>query len=112
MKGSYLGEFQEIVMLAVLVLRESAYGVSIQKEIAERTGRSISRGALHSALSRLESKGYLRSRLGEATKVRGGKSKRYYECTQSGISALREAEAARQQFHKSLFNFNFNAAIS
>jgi len=111
MKGSYLGEFQEIVLLAVLVLREGAYGVSIQKEIAERTGRTISRGALHSALSRLEDKGFLKSRLGEATKVRGGKSKKYYECSQSGVASLHEAEANRQQFHKSLVNLNFRSAI-
>ena len=108
MKGSYLGEFQEIVLLAVLVLEKQAYGVQIQKEISERTGRSISRGALHSALSRLESKGFLDAQFGEANKERGGKPKKFYEVTQKGQEALREAEAIRQGFHKSLLNFKFS----
>ncbi len=102
MKGTYLGEFQEIVLLSVMALEKEAYGVKIQKEIAEKTERSISRGALHSALSRLEEKGFLDSKFGEATKVRGGKSKKYYEVTNLGKSALKEAEAVRKEFHKSI----------
>ncbi len=96
MKGSYLGEFQEIVMLSVLLLRKDAYGVMIQKQITIYSGRDISRGALHSALSRLEEKGFLHSRLGEATKVRGGKRKKYYEVTPLGQRALDEAESVRK----------------
>ncbi len=105
MKGSYLGEFQEIVMLSILALGAEAYGMQIQKEIAEKSGRSISRGALHSALTRLEDKGFLSSRFGEATKVRGGKSKKYYEVTEQGRSALEEAENIRQTFHKAILGF-------
>lgn len=108
MKGSYLGEFQEIVMLSILALGAEAYGMRIQKEIAEKSSRSISRGALHSALSRLEDKGFLSSRFGEATKVRGGKSKKYYEVTQRGRTALEEAETIRQTFHKSILGFKLN----
>ena len=108
MKGSYLGEFQEIVLLSVLALQHEAYGVKIQSEIVEKSGRSISRGALHSALSRLEEKGFLSSRFGAATKVRGGKPKKFYEVTQSGKQALKDAESIRQQFHKSILNFKFN----
>lgn len=106
MKGTYLGEFQEIVLLSVMMLEKEAYGVKIQKEINEKTKRSISRGALHSALSRLEAKGFLNSRLGEATKVRGGKSKKFYEVTNIGKKALHEAEAIRKEFHKSILDFN------
>lgn len=107
MKGSYLGEFQEIVLLSVLVLNEEAYGVKIQKEISERSGRSISRGALHSALSRLEEKGYLYSKFGEATKERGGKSKKFYEVTNLGKKSVQEAESIRKEFHKSIGKLNW-----
>ena len=108
MKGSYLGEFQEIVLLSVLALNSEAYGVKIQSEIVEKSGRSISRGALHSALSRLEEKGFLSSYFGEATKVRGGKPKKFYEVTQSGKQALQDAEQTRREFHKSILDFKFN----
>jgi len=107
MKGSYLGEFQEIVLLSILALTNEAYGVKIQKEIAEKSGRSISRGGLHSTLSRLEEKGFLESKLGEATKVRGGKSKKIYSVTNLGRNALMEAEAVRKEFHKSIIDLNW-----
>ncbi len=107
MKGSYLGEFQEIVLLSVLVLDNDAYGVQIQKEISVRSGRSISRGALHSALSRLEDKGYLSSKFGEATKERGGKSKKFYDVTNLGKKSLQEAESVRKSFHKSIGDLNW-----
>ncbi len=102
MKGTYLGEFQEIVMLSVLVLGENAYGVEIQKEISERSGREISRGALHSALSRLEEKGFLSSRLGGATKVRGGRHKKYFSLTSLGERALSGAEETRRRFYQAI----------
>lgn len=102
MKGSYLGEFQEIVLLAVMVLDNKAYGVSIQEEIAERIGRSISRGALHSALTRLEKKGFLVSRMGGATAERGGRQKRFYDLTRKGREALYNAEQLRRRFYNSM----------
>ena len=87
MKGTFLGEFQELVLLAILALDEEAYGVSIQQKIKEVAGRSITRGALHSALSRLEEKGFLKSAFGAATKERGGRRKRLYKVTASGENA-------------------------
>lgn len=102
MKGSYLGEFQEIVLLAVMVLDDKAYGVSIQEEIADRIGRSISRGALHSALTRLEKKGFLASRMGGATAERGGRQKRFYDLTRKGREALHNAEQLRRQFYNAM----------
>ncbi|MEM9329538.1 MAG: helix-turn-helix transcriptional regulator [Bacteroidota bacterium] len=102
MKGTYLGEFQEIVLLTVIVLNDNAYGVLIQKEISKHSGRSISRGALHSALSRLEEKGYLSGKLGEASKKRGGKRKKYYHLTPLGQRALDEAEAIRKSFQMAI----------
>lgn len=97
MKGTYLGEFQEIVLLTIIVLAENAYGVSIQDEIEERTKRSVSRGALHTALMRLEEKGFIRSEYGGATAERGGRRKRFYQVTNLGREALNEAKTIRDE---------------
>lgn len=96
MKGTHLGEFQEIVMLSILILKDNAYGVTIQDEIEQRMGRSTSRGALHTALTRLEEKGFIKSAEGEPTAERGGRRKRYYEVTNSGLETLQEAKELRQ----------------
>ncbi|MFT6873871.1 MAG: PadR family transcriptional regulator PadR [Roseivirga sp.] len=95
MKGSHLGEFQELALLTILVLGDDAYGVSIKKEINKNSMRSISRGALHTALTRLEEKGYLNSRQGEANEERGGRPKRYYEVSNKGKSTLHELREMR-----------------
>lgn len=94
---AYLGEFEELVLLTIAVLGDDAYGVSIQKNIEERSNRSISIGALHSTITRLEEKGLLRSWVGGATKERGGRSKRYYEITQAGKSAVAETKSLRDE---------------
>jgi PadR family transcriptional regulator PadR len=93
----YLGEFEELVLLTVASLGENAYGVSIQKDIEERCNRSISIGALHSTITRLEEKSYLKSWVGGATKERGGRSKRYYEITAAGKKAVAETKILRDQ---------------
>lgn len=92
-----LGEFEELVLLTVAVLGEDAYGVSIQRELEERCDRSVSIGALHSTITRLEEKGYLKSWVGGATAERGGRSKRYYEVTRSGKLMLSETKTLRDQ---------------
>lgn len=97
MKGTYIGEFEEIVLLAVGILFDEAYGVSIRQEIEDQTGRNVNIGAVHTALHRLEEKGYLESRFGEATDVRGGKRKRLFTLTVYGVKALKEAQALRMQ---------------
>lgn len=84
----YLGEFEQVVLLAVLRLGKGAYGVPIRREIEERTGRQVSVGALYSTLDRLESKGYVSSWFGEATAQRGGRSKRHFEVLTAGREAL------------------------
>ena len=94
MKG-YLGEFEELVLLTIASLLDNAYGVSIKAYIDERTSRSISIGALHSTITRLEEKGYLSSHLGEPTQERGGRSKRFYEVTQTGKVALHQMKNLR-----------------
>ncbi len=88
MKGSNIGEFEELVLLTVGILQEEAYGISIKDELKTRTGRKPSIGALHSALNRLESKGLLKSEMEGPTEERRGRRKRYYRLTQSGRSVL------------------------
>lgn len=88
MKKYQLGEFEEIVLLTVGVLYGEAYGVAIKERIEQKLERKVSVGALQSALRRMESKGYLGSELGETTKERGGKRKRYFKITSLGKKAL------------------------
>jgi len=102
MRGTYLGEFQELVLLSILVLAKQAYGVSIQEKIGNKTGRAISRGALHSALSRLEDKGYIESEFGEATAERGGRRKKFYQLTNLGQKALNEAKSIRESYYSAI----------
>jgi PadR family transcriptional regulator, regulatory protein PadR len=83
-----LGRFEEIVLLALVRLRENAYGVPIRREIAERTGRDVSFGAVYTTLERLERKGYISSRVGEPTSERGGRAKRYFRIEAPGVRAL------------------------
>ncbi len=103
-----LGEFEEIVLLTVAVLYDEAYGVAIKREIEERLDRSVSVGALQSALRRMETKGFLKSRLGEATQVRGGKRKRFFTVTPYGKQALTEVRDARLQLWQSIPKMAFD----
>lgn len=103
-----LGEFEEIVLLVVAVLFDEAYGVAIKKEIEKKLSRKVSVGALQSALRRMEKKGYLVSRFGEATSVRGGKRKRYFTVTPYGKKALTYAMDVRKQLWKSIPKIAFD----
>ena len=91
MPDIYLGELEQIVLLAVLRLGDAAYAVPILEQIEKQTGRSIARGALYTALDRLEAKGCLRSRLGEPLAERGGRARRYFTVTPSAVRALKES---------------------
>ena len=102
MKKVQLGEFEEVVLLTVAVLYDEAYGVAIKQEIEERLDRSVSVGALQSALRRMENKGFLQSRLGESTRVRGGKRKRYFTVTPYGKQALTEVKESRLQLWQAI----------
>lgn len=99
MKG-YLGEFEELVLLTIASLNDDAYGVSIKESIETRSDRSISIGALHSTITRLEEKGFLKSWLGEPTQERGGRRKRYYEVTHQGKVALHHMKELRDDLWK------------
>jgi len=99
MKG-YIGEFEELVLLTVASLGEQAYGVSIKDDIEKRSDRTISIGALHSTITRLEEKKYLKSWLGEPTQERGGRRKRFFELTQQGKAALHHVKDLRDELWK------------
>ena len=86
--SEYLGEFEQIVLLAIGRLEEGAYGVPIRHEIEKRTGRHVSVGALYSTLDRLENKGYVHSWFADATPQRGGRSKRYFRLLPEGVESL------------------------
>lgn len=95
MKKYPLGEFEEIVILTIGVLYQEAYGVSIKEEIETRLARKVSMGALHTALVRLEDKGYIRSHDGEATEERAGRPRKYFQITALGKKAMIHAKETR-----------------
>jgi PadR family transcriptional regulator PadR len=97
MKKTKLGEFEELVLLTVVVLQEKAYGVEIKKELEERLKEQLSVGSIQSALKRMEEKGFLTSIFGEATQKRGGKRKRIYTATNYAEQVLRELKDIRTQ---------------
>jgi PadR family transcriptional regulator, regulatory protein PadR len=98
----YLGEFEYAVLLAVLHLDGDAYAVPIRELIEQRTGRPVARGALYTGLERLESKGCLKSRMGDPTVERGGKARRYYAVTAAGMKALKATHEAFASLAKGL----------
>ncbi len=104
MKGTHLGEFEEIVLLSVAILADDAYGNSVKEEIKKRLGRNPSIGALHSSLGRLEEKGFLESYEGETAPERGGRRKRYYKVTKTGVRSLQQAKELRDGMWKSVPN--------
>ena len=99
MKG-YVGEFEELVLLTIASLGHDAYGVSVKENIEKRSDRSISIGALHSTITRLEEKGLIRSWLGEPTQERGGRRKRFFEITHLGKVNLHHVKNMRDELWK------------
>jgi DNA-binding PadR family transcriptional regulator len=97
MKGTYLGEFEEVVLLAVALRYGEAYGAAIVSELERQMNRPVNLGAVHSALNRLAEKGLVNSQLGGVTAERGGRRKRLYAVTPAGSRALREIRQIRNQ---------------
>lgn len=97
-----LGEFEEIVILTIGVLYRQAYGISIKKEIEVRLSRSVSMGALHTALTRLEDKGYVKSHDGEGTEERAGRPRKYYQITALGKRAIEHTKRTRDALWKDI----------
>lgn len=100
MKGSNLGELEELILLIVGVLHPGAYGVAVMDEIENQIDRSLNISAVHAVLTRLEEKGYVKSKMAEPSAERGGRRKRIFLLTAAGKRVLEEAHEMRSQ----LFN--------
>ncbi len=110
MKKSRLGEFQELVLMTIVVLKEDAYGIEIQRDLEKRLNERLSVGAIQTALKRMQEKGFLTSEWGEATKKRGGKRKRIYTATPYGHQVLREMRDIRTQLWNAMPKLGTNNA--
>jgi PadR family transcriptional regulator PadR len=102
MKKYQLGEFEEIVILTIAVLYKEAYGVAIRNEIEKRLSRTVSMGAMHTALVRLEDKGYVKSFNGDTTEERMGRPRRYYQITALGKKAMEFSKNTRNDLWNSI----------
>ena len=97
-----LGDFEQVVLLAILRLAECAYGVTIREEIRQCTGREPAPGALYTTLDRLEDKGLISSRLGDPTPQRGGRAKRYFQVSGTGVEAVAHAQRSYRRLLEGL----------
>lgn len=101
-RSAFLGEFEQITLLAVARLREDAYGVAIRQEIEERSDRPVAIGSVYAALDRMERKGFISSNVGQPTPERGGRAKRFYEVGPPGLKALVDARKTLDRFWENL----------
>ena len=106
MKGTNLGEFEELVLLTIAALMEEAYSVAICEEIEHVTGRSVKLSVVHAVLNRLDKKGFVKSHLGEPTKARGGRRKRFFTVTHAGKVTLTKVREQRNQLWQLIPEFN------
>ena len=97
MKKYQLGEFEEVVILTIAILNNEAYSVAIKEEIESRLDRSVSMGAMHTALKRLEDKGYIKAHSGDTTEERQGRPKRYFEITAAVKRAMQYLKESRDE---------------
>jgi DNA-binding PadR family transcriptional regulator len=102
MKRTFLGEFEEVVLLTVAILGEEAYGVTVTQELEQKTGRSVGFSTVHTTLQRMEEKGLLSSKMGGATAERGGRRKRFFTITAFGRKALTEVRQVREELWNAL----------
>lgn len=112
MKGTNIGEFEELVLLTIGSLYPEAYGVAIKKELKKFTGRNVTLSTVHSALNRLENKGLVTNEMGEATKMRGGKRKKYFTITSSGVRALTDMRSQREMIWGLIPEAAFKASLA
>src|SRR5580692_12084608 len=98
----YLGEFEHVILLALLRLEDRAYGVTVRQEIELRTDREVSIGAVYATLDRLERKGYVTSQMGDPTPERGGRSKRFFRVTANGVAAVNRTHRAVESMTEGL----------
>ena len=108
MKGTNLGELEELILLATAMLFDNAYGIAIQKEIKSKCNRSISISTVHAVLARLETKGFLDSRYDGMTPERGGRRKHLFRVTKAGQNALIQVRDQRDSFWKGIPSIAFD----
>lgn len=108
MKNKGLGEFEELVLLAVCILNGEAYGISVKEEVEKHTGRTILLGAVHITLYRLQDKGLLQSEMGGNTEKRGDRRKRLFKITEIGMRQLRASQEVRQEMWKLIPQLKFS----
>jgi DNA-binding PadR family transcriptional regulator len=101
-RPNLLGPHEQLVLLAILHIGDDAYGMTIRREVEQRSGRELSIGSVYTTLERLQRKGYVRSHLGGPTKERGGRAKRHYQITGEGRRAIREAHELLHSMIKGL----------
>ena len=101
-KGEYLGNFDLMLLLALLRLREEAYGVTIARELEEQTGREVVVASVYATLERLQERGLVTSSLGESTPERGGRAKRYFRITAAGIREVRDSRQSLMNLWRGL----------
>jgi len=99
---AYIGELEQLVLLAILQCGDDAYTVSIRQVLVERSRRRLARGAVYTSLERLEAKELVSSRLGEPLAIRGGRARRYFTVTAAGLDALRHARQAINNLSRGL----------
>ncbi len=110
MNKNYLGEFEELVLTVVGILGEEAYGNAVVQEIKTQLGRKVNLSAVHITLYRLEDKGLVKSHYGGATATRGGRRKRYFQITNTGLNLLRDIKEQRLKLWDLLPGFRNNFA--
>jgi PadR family transcriptional regulator PadR len=106
MKGTHLGEFEELVLLTIASLVNNAYSVAICDELSKQADRNVRLGVVHAVLNRLEEKGLVKSELGEASPTRGGKRKRFYFLTGAGKASVVRAKEIRDQLWQKIPHLN------
>ena len=112
MKGTQLGEFEELVLLTIALLYDDAYSVAVVEELGQRLERPMSLGAVHRTMQRLEEKGLVRSKFGEATAERGGRRKRLFTITASGEQVLQEARRIRNELWTDIPKAAFGGGVA
>ncbi len=110
MKDIKLGNFEELVLLLIGGLSDQAYSVNIVQEYEKQTGKKINVSAIHTVLYRLEEKGFLESKLGESTSMRGGKRKRLFYLTPYAFNALEELASLRERLRYKMAKQSFKPA--
>ena len=112
MKGTHLGEFEELVLLVIAILTDDAYVLKIQQELKEQVNRSASMGALHATLTRLEKKGFLKSAMEGASSKRGGRRKRVYQVTSTGKETINKAKELRMNLWQQVPSYSLKIAYA